>query len=635
MPYIPTTKVGGFTAHFGKERAGVAVIAVTRQGTLLGAEIASLLRAEYADGTDAEVTLHVKSQWQADAPPDAVPFDGPLKERVGEVFPHVETLVFVLAVGATVRLVAPLLGSKRTDPGVICVDDAGQFVIPVLGGHQRDANGLAEAIADVIGATAVVTTASDAAGLPNLDRLGADQDWRVEASPEALKQASAALLAGEQPAVFLARGHRASLPAEWPRVDTVEALKGWPGPRIAVTDRLLDQSIIGDGGPLLVYRPRTLVLGVGCSLNATPEEVESLARTTLVEAGLAWGSIHTVATIDRRLSHPALVQLVWQADAAFFPVFTADELKAVIEAPTPSSEVARHVGTPGVCEPAAILASQGGALIVPKQKSATATVAVALRPKSVQAAGKLWLVGMGPGPLDLMTPRATKAIRESELVIGYRGYLEMLSELVPERRMRPYELGQERERAADAIKLAEEGHRVAVVSSGDIGIYGMAGLVYELLHEADAEAADVEVEVVPGVTAASSANALLGAPLMLDFAAISLSDLLVPWEGIRRRLVAAAEGDLVVVLYNPASARRRQPFEDALAILREHRTPETPVGLVREAYRPEEEVTLLPLEELTVDDVDMRTVVVIGCSRTEVLDGVMVTRRGYLSEPAP
>jgi cobalt-precorrin 5A hydrolase/precorrin-3B C17-methyltransferase len=295
------------------------------------------------------------------------------------------------------------------------------------------------------------------------------------------------------------------------------------------------------------------------------------------------------------------------------------------------------VGTPGVCEPAAILGSQGGTLIVPKQKSATATVAVAQRAGSVQTAGKLWLVGMGPGPLDLMTPRATKALRESELVIGYRGYLEMLSELVPERRMRPYELGQERERAADAIKLAEEGHRVAVVSSGDIGVYGMAGLVYELLHEAEPESEEQvpEVEVIPGITAASSANALLGAPLMLDFAAISLSDLLVPWDGIRRRLVAAAEGDLVVVLYNPASARRRQPFEDALAILREHRSPETPVGLVRQAYRPEEEVTLLPLEELTVDDVDMRTVVVIGCSRTEVLDGYMVTRRGYLSEPAP
>ena len=141
--------------------------------------------------------------------------------------------------------------------------------------------------------------------------------------------------------------------------------------------------------------------------------------------------------------------------------------------------------------------------------------------------------------------------------------------------------------------------------------------------------------MIPGITAASSANALLGAPLMLDFASISLSDLLVPWEGIRQRLVAAAEGDLVVVLYNPASARRRQPFEDALEILRQHRSPETPVGLVREAYRQDEDVMLTTLGELTVDQVDMRTVVVIGCSTTELLDGLMVTRRGYLTERTP
>jgi precorrin-3B C17-methyltransferase len=139
-----------------------------------------------------------------------------------------------------------------------------------------------------------------------------------------------------------------------------------------------------------------------------------------------------------------------------------------------------------------------------------------------------------------------------------------------------------------------------------------------------------EVEVIPGVTAATSAGALLGAPLMLDFAAISLSDLLVPWESIRKRLTAAAEGDLVVVLYNPASARRRRPFEEALAILRQHRSPETPVGLVRDAYRPEQQVVVTTLGELPAEQVDMRTVVVVGCSRTVNLGGRLGTRRGYL-----
>jgi precorrin-3B C17-methyltransferase len=231
-----------------------------------------------------------------------------------------------------------------------------------------------------------------------------------------------------------------------------------------------------------------------------------------------------------------------------------------------------------------------------------------------------------------MTGRARQALRAAEVVIGYRGYLEMLDEIVPSGRQRAYELGQERDRAAEAIRLAHEGRKVALVSSGDIGIYGMAGLVFELMDEQPGHDRVLEpnVEVIPGVTAATSAGALLGAPLMLDFAAISLSNLLVPWDSIRRRLTAAAEGDLVVVLYNPASARRRQPFEEALVILREHRPPETPVGLVRDAYRPDQHVTVTTLGDLPVDQVDMRTVVVVGCSGTESLGGRLVTRRGYL-----
>ncbi|MFN8636699.1 MAG: precorrin-3B C(17)-methyltransferase [Chloroflexota bacterium] len=623
-------------------RSGIAVLAVTRQGTILGAEIAaSLASAQETVSADGDVSLHVKSEWLSVAPAGALPLDSTLRDRVAELFPRVESFVFVLAAGAAIRLVAPLLGAKQDDPGVICVDDDGRYVIPLLGGHQADANRLAQRIADAIGGTAVVTTASETAGLPNLDRLGLSERWRIEATPEALKLASTALLAGADPLVYeqsTISGSRSEIPSSWQRAQSLEQLRGWPGPRIAVADSLLDPDLAADGGPLLVYRPRTLVVGVGCSTDAPPDEVEALVCTALSEARLSFASIARIATIDRRSMHPAITHLAVCADAVC-DGFSADDLASVADAPNPSSEVQRHVGTPGVCEPAAILASGGGTLLVPKQKSAHATVAVARLARAASRPGRLWLVGMGPGPLDLMTPRARTAIRSADLVVGYRGYLDMLAPLVSESRLRRYELGQERERAAEAIERARDGNRVALVSSGDVGIYGMAGLVFELLADEGrtgvagsrrTAGAEPSVEVVPGVTAASSAAAILGAPLMLDFAAISLSDLLVPWSSIRRRLLAAAEGDLVVVLYNPASARRRQPFEEALAILRQHRDPDTPVGIVRDAYRPGQSVIVMSLRELTVGHVDMLSVVVVGCSRTETLDGWMVTRRGYL-----
>ena len=618
-----------------KERSGVAVIAVTRQGTLLGAEIAASLRVAFADYPSvATVTLHVKSQWQEVAPPDAVTFEGRLRDRVMELFPHVDTLVFVLAVGAAVRLVAPLLGRKQDDPGVICVDDAGQFVIPVLGGHQAGANWVAEILADAIGAKPIVTTASEANELPVLDRLGYWEAWFVTSAPETVKQVSAAILAGAEPIVYVQPDRYSSgadIPAAWPRVDTLEELRGRSGPRIAATDRLIDPSIVEDGGPLLMYRLRSVVLGVGCSSDAPADEVEALARATLAEAGLSLEGVFAIGTIDRRRDHPAIVHLAKVANAARFG-YTAEKLAAVSDVPTPSTAVLVHVGTPSVCEAAAVLASSDSPILVPKRKSAHATVSVAQLPPRPARGGKLWLVGMGPGPLDLMTPRARRAIREADAVIGYRGYLDMLGELVAASHLHPYELGQECDRAVNAIRLAREGSNVVLVSSGDVGIYGMAGLVYELLEEAPRFDGHepLEVEVIPGVTAATSAAALLGAPLMLDFAAISLSDLLVPWDSIRRRLVSAAEGDLVVVLYNPASARRRQPFADALSIVRRQRPPDTPVGLVRDAYRPGQQVTLTTLAELPEAEVDMRTVVVIGCSRTAILAGRMVTRRGYL-----
>lgn len=243
--------------------------------------------------------------------------------------------------------------------------------------------------------------------------------------------------------------------------------------------------------------------------------------------------------------------------------------------------------------------------------------------------GALSIVGIGPDGCQHLTLAARAALEQSAVVVGYDGYLAQLRPWL-RRTMRPYAIGAERERAMQAITLAEQGVRVALVSSGDAGIYGLAGLALETLAARGWVAErDFPVQVLPGVSALSAAGALLGAPLGHDFAVISLSDLLTPWPLILRRLAAAAAADFVLVLYNPASKRRRRQLGEAHELLLAHRAPETPVGVVRNAYRPGQRVLRTTLSALPLGEVDMLTTVVVGATATRSVSGWLVTPRGY------
>jgi precorrin-2 C(20)-methyltransferase len=245
-------------------------------------------------------------------------------------------------------------------------------------------------------------------------------------------------------------------------------------------------------------------------------------------------------------------------------------------------------------------------------------------------AGKVWVVGIGPGSPDLLTRQALRVLHAVSDLIGYEAYLKMLEPIGLRARLHPLPLGQEAGRVALALDLARQGRQVALVSSGDAGVYGMASLLLETAQEGPG----LEVEVVPGVTAATAAAARLGAPLGHDFACISLSDLLTPWPVIERRLTAAGQGDFVVVLYNPASQRRTWQLPRARDLLLQHRPPYTPAGLVRGAYRDGMHVWHTTLGELTADRVTMETTVIIGSSLTRLIHGRLVTPRGYTDIPA-
>jgi cobalt-precorrin 5A hydrolase/precorrin-3B C17-methyltransferase len=249
------------------------------------------------------------------------------------------------------------------------------------------------------------------------------------------------------------------------------------------------------------------------------------------------------------------------------------------------------------------------------------------RPRE-SSSGRLFVVGLGPGDPQLLTPRARAVLEAADLVIGYTSYVEQVRAWLPGTAVRASPIGDEQVRAREAVALAAEGRTVAVVSSGDAGVYGMASVALEEWERWPPERAPL-IEVVPGITALLAAASVLGAPLGTDFAVVSLSDLLVPWTTIARRLAAVAAADFVVALYNPASRGRQWQLPEACAIIGAHRPPSTPVGVVRDVYRPGQQAQIVTLGELAAQAVDMLTILVVGSTQTRRAGEYLLTPRGY------
>ncbi len=240
--------------------------------------------------------------------------------------------------------------------------------------------------------------------------------------------------------------------------------------------------------------------------------------------------------------------------------------------------------------------------------------------------GKLSVIGTGPGNPEHITAAAQKAIQDADIIIGYKTYLEQIPELLEGKEVLSSTMMQEVDRCSKALDLAEEGRKAALICGGDPGIYAMAGLVFEL---AAGRRSETNIEVVPGLAALNSCAARLGAPLMHDFAAVSLSDLLTPWPLIEKRLSAAAEADFVIVLYNPRSKKRRHHLNRAQELIMAHRDPATPVGIVTAAGRVNEKITITSLEKMAAAEVGMQSTVIIGNSKTFRWQDFMITPRGY------
>jgi precorrin-3B C17-methyltransferase len=250
-------------------------------------------------------------------------------------------------------------------------------------------------------------------------------------------------------------------------------------------------------------------------------------------------------------------------------------------------------------------------------------------------AGKLYIVGVGPGSHDHMTFRAKEVIEKSDTIVGYDTYVTLVEDLIKGKDIYRYAMTQEVERAKQCIDLAQEGKTVSLVSSGDPGIYGMAGLIYETLAEAGWDPkTGLEVEIIPGVSALNSCASLVGSPLMTDFAVVSMSDLLVPWEIITKRVEAAAQGDYVIVIYNPSSKKRIHQLQDTRKLLLKYRKPSTPVAIIKGAFRDSQSIVMTDLQSMEehADKLGMISTVIIGNSSTYNFKNLMINPRGYTSK---
>lgn len=534
-------------------------------------------------------------------------YDGPATEGLRKAFGECDLVISHLAIGATTRILAPLLDSKKTDPGIVVIDQGGHFVVPLLGGHVGGANELAEKLSEALGATAVVTTATDSLGVPALDTLGWAHSGDVAGVTGAMLDGRPVRLIREQP---------------WPipplPANVAEDADGVA--EIVVTDR--DASRLPAAElPRVVLYPRSLVVGMGCNRGTSEEILRGLLEATLQEAALSIHSVAALTSVDVKAHEGGLVRLAKHLGVPFI-CYEAAEL-AGIEVPTPSDVVASEVGTPSVSEASVI--RYGAELIVPKAKCPDATCAIGRIP----ARGELRVVGLGPGHRELLTPMAKQAIETARYVVGYIPYVRQIRDLInPHAETHATKMGTEEQRTAFAIQKAREGHPVAFVCSGDPAIYAMASPTLEMGTEG------IDVKVIPGVTAELAASALLGAPLGHDHVTISLSDLHTSWEDIERRLQAAAEGDFVTVLYNPRSRKRVAHLPRALEILGAHRPADVPVMAVYEAFRPKQRIRWAPIGEFNPEWVDMHTIVIVGSSTTKPVatgcgEQAIVTPRDY------
>lgn len=547
-----------------------------------------------------------------------IPFDGGFANTARQAFTTYTALIFIGATGIAVRVLAPLVNDKFSDPAVVVIDERGQHVISLLSGHAGGANALTRYLAGMLGADPVITTATDVNEMSALDTLAFQLNARMSDLRTAVKTVNQMLVSHQRVGLWW----DAELTEEIGQCDIRGFIPVDDLQRLPELDALICVSLRNDLPELPVPHwklvPQRVVAGIGCRRDTPFPLLATLLARQLEAQKLDPLALKAIGSVTLKKGSRGL--------------FSSPPAAACLLKPLPPKRCVnsntifrfwlrqKNGGRWQRIRPGSVVIKPG--TIVRRDPARTGRHYY-FRSCTLM----LSVIGIGPGSQAMMTMEAIEALQAAEIVVGYKTYTHLVKAFTGDKQVIKTGMCKEIERCQAAIELAQAGHNVALISSGDAGIYGMAGLVLELVGK---QKLDVEVRLIPGMTASIAAASLLGAPLMHDFCHISLSDLLTPWPVIEKRIVAAGEADFVICFYNPRSRGREGHLARAFDLLAASKSAQTPVGVVKSAGRKKEEKWLTTLGDMDFEPVDMTSLVIVGNKTTYVQDGLMITPRGYV-----
>jgi len=544
-----------------------------------------------------------------------------------------DLIIFVGSIGASIRLINSFLTSKDKDPGVIVIDNKCSKVIPLLGSHQSNTQNIAVQISNLFGGQIIETSNSKDQNFLNLDSFGNQWGWkrsgkRKNWSKLVIKQAK-----NEEIYCKQLSGNRL-----WKISESGKSINEISAEENENPESTFHVSVFENNEK--TWHPRVLWVGIGCERNTSKELITNSLNTFLESTNISPYSIAGFATIDIKKDESGILEL---AEENHLPIkfFAKEDLKKII-VPNPSNVVKKEIGTSSVAEASCLLAAGKESKLIKEKrifknkdfssnKFGAVTIAIAeSKNQYYPDNGEIHIIGSGPGDISFLTNNARKALSKCTVWIGYKMYLDLIKPLKRNDQIFiESNLTEEKERCNKAIKLAEEGIKVALISSGESGFYGMAGLLLELLQKIKKEYRP-SFEVHPGISSVQLAAALGGAPLMNDFCSISLSDKLTPWYLIEKRIEGALLGDFVIALFNPQSSERNWQLKSAIDQCLKSRKEDTPVLIARQVGRENQSKKFFTLKTFPFREIDMLSIIIIGNSQTTLKDEIFLTPRGYL-----